>query len=239
MVNGKSAEIRVFALMANGATGRWNSSYEVRDNGSVDLTMLKTTLELADFVAAVNERDTIRARGLIDALPPEGPSREIANTVLSAQDPDRTTIDLESFQGEEQKVRLSQVKPSEVSVGWGKPVYDFLPRPETLLVSSGRLHVTGIYAHAPARHVYDFPEGHDWKTLKGFCGLPDQRGGSVVFRILADGKQVFASPKVEPGKSHFYEIDLTGVGRLELTVGNAGDDNAVDWGYWLDPVLTR
>ena len=131
------------------------------------------------------------------------------------------------------------MKPTSVSIGWGKPAYDFLPRQEALLVAGGQLFTTGIYAHAPAKHVYTLPEGHDWKTLTGSCGLPDQRGGSVAFCISADGKEVFRSPIVEPGITHAYKIDISGVSELTLEVTNGGDGEAADWGYWFDPVLSR
>ena len=118
-----------------------------------------------------------------------------------------------------------------------EPVYDFLPRPNPLLVSGGELFERGIYAHAPAIHRYDL-EG-DWKSLTGKCGLPTQRGGSVVFVIKTDGREVFRSPKVEPGTTHSFAIDLTNVKSLELTTENAGDGNQLDWGLWLEPTLTR
>ncbi len=97
----------------------------------------------------------------------------------------------------------------------------------------------GIFAHAEARHVYHFPENSNWKTLTGKCGLPTQRGGSVVFVIKTDGKEVFRSPTTEPGKTHTYDIDLSGVKKLELLTEDGGDGKAVDWGLWLAPMIGR
>ncbi len=241
MVNGKPAEIRVFALLANGAVSRWQSSYEVDPTGVADLSMMQATLELGDFVAALNRKDAAAARQLAEALPEDGRSHTVARMILAGRDPGRLTISLDEYekQADGSMLSLSLVEPTEVKVGWGQPVYDYLPRDEVLLTSGTRLFTTGIYAHAPARHAYELPEGHGWKKLSGFCGLPNQRGGSVAFRIVVDGKEVFASPVLEGGQSEHFEVDLSEAGKVELIVDNGGDDNAVDWGYWFDPILSR
>ena len=61
----------------------------------------------------------------------------------------------------------------------------------------------------------------------------------MAFRIIIDGKEVFASPVLEGGRSEHFEVDLSEAGKVELIVDNGGDDNAVDWGYWFDPILSR
>ena len=78
-----------------------------------------------------------------------------------------------------------------------------------------------------------------WKRLTGKCGLPVQRGGSVVFVIRADGKEVFRSSKTKPGTIHPFDIDLENVKRLELVTEDGGDGKAADWGLWLGPILQR
>lgn len=241
MVSGKPAQIRVFALLANGAVSRWQSSFEVDAKGAADLSMMQAILELGDFVAALNRKDTTAARKLAEALPDEGQPHTVAQMILAGRAPGRLTISLHDYekQADSSMLSLSMVEPTEVKVGWGQPVYDYLPRDEVLLTSGTRLFTTGIYAHAPARHAYELPEGHGWKKLSGFCGLPNQRGGSVAFRIVVDGKEVFASPVLEGGQSEHFEVGLSEAGKVELIVDNGGDDNAVDWGYWFDPILSR
>lgn len=241
MVTGKPAEIRVFALLANGAVSRWQSSFGVDAKGAADLSMMQAILELGDFVAAVNRKDTTAARKLAEALPDDGQPHTVAQMILAGRAPRRLTISLHDYekQADSSMLSLSMVEPTEVKVGWGQPVYDYLPRDEVLLTSGTRLFTTGIYAHAPARHAYELPEGHGWKKFSGFCGLPNQRGGSVAFRIVVDGKEVFASPVLEGGQSEHFEVGLSEAGKVELIVDNGGDDNAVDWGYWFDPILSR
>ena len=57
--------------------------------------------------------------------------------------------------------------------------------------------------------------------------------------MYADGKEVFRSPVVRPGKTESYEIILTGVKDLVLTTEDAGDGNAADWGLWIAPEVSR
>lgn len=239
MVKAKKADIRIVALMANGSTSTWRSSYEVSDKGVPDISLMRVSIELSDFVDAVYKNQLNKAKILMANLHDDSRSRTVAEAVFAGKNPNRTFVSLGELKDRGDRIWLSQVRPDEVSVGWGSPSYDFIPRPEILLIARGRLHTSGIYAHAPARHVYSLPKDHVWKTLKGVCGLPDQRGGSVIFRIKTNGKEVFKTSVVEPGASHSYEIDLTGITKLELLVEDGGDGKARDWGYWFDPELLR
>lgn len=239
LVKGTKSAIRVVALLANGGKSTWSSAYELPKDGTPDISLMTVTTELTDFASALNQNQQGQAKALAEAFPKGSQSRTVAKAILAGRNPNRMALDPGELDAKLKRIPLSQMKPSEVSVGWGKPAYDFLPREEALLVAGGQLFTTGIYAHAPAKHAYTLPEGHDWKTLTGACGLPDQRGGSVAFRITADGKEVFQSPTVEPGITHTYEIDLRGVSELTLEVTNGGDGEAADWGYWFDPILSR
>jgi len=103
-----------------------------------------------------------------------------------------------------------------------------------MIVAGGRVFDTGIYAHAPAMHRYRLAGA--WTRLTGECGLPDG-GGSVVFVIRADGRDVFRSKPLRDSRLERYDIDLSGVDELELLTEDAGDGKASDWGVWLAPML--
>ena len=60
-----------------------------------------------------------------------------------------------------------------------------------------------------------------------------------MFVILSDGREVFRSPKLQPGRIADFDVDLTDVTSLELRTENAGDGNNGDWGIWLAPMLSR
>lgn len=157
--------------------------------------------------------------------------------VLRGRAAGRQTVDPAATAESLKTLALSQAMPAKAKVGWLKPAYDHLPRPEAVIESGGRMFETGIYAHAPALHRYDL--AGTWRRLRGECGLPTESGGSVVFVIRADGREVFRSPKLGPGKTAAYDVDLAGVRSLELVTEDAGDGNGADWGVWLAPELTR
>lgn len=234
-----TSSIRVVALMANGATSTWKSSYGFDSDGKLDISLMTITSGLSDFLQALDQNDPELAKSIAGDLPFDGGVKMAALRLLEARSDNRKMFSPEEISSKETSFPLSKIKPEEVSVGWGQPAYDHVPRPEGLIISGNELFDRGIYAHAPARHVYRFSENSDWEKLSGKCGLPNQRGGSVVFVIKADGEEVFRSPVLEPGKTESYEIDLKGVRELELITEDAGDGKAVDWGYWLAPTLTR
>ena len=152
-------------------------------------------------------------------------------------DPCGQRIALARGQQTTEALLLSACRPAEARVGWLAPAYDQLPRKEAVIESAGRFYDSGIYAHAPALHRYDL--AGTWNRLRGACGLPTQSGGSVVFVIRGDGKELFRSPKVVPGKTVTFDIALAGIATLELVTEDGGDGQAADWGVWLAPELLR
>ena len=101
-----------------------------------------------------------------------------------------------------------------------------------------RLFPRGLYAHAKSSHLWDL--GGKWKTLEGHAGLPDGHDdGSCVFVVKADGKELWRSPKTEPGALRSFKVSVEGVSNLELLVEDAGDGIGSDWGCWFAPQVTR
>ena len=95
----------------------------------------------------------------------------------------------------------------------------------------------GIYAHAPAKHVYQI-DGK-WKTLLGKCGLQSGHGGKVDFQIMGDGQELWGKRGVTEGAGADFEIDLSGVQQLTLIVTDGGNGTGADWGVWIEPTLSR
>jgi hypothetical protein len=141
------------------------------------------------------------------------------------------------------KLPLGDVRPEQAEVGWLKPVANRIPlngEIESPLLDSGKIHATGLFAHAPSRYVFDL--SGKWKTLRGEAGLHrafQPYAFGVVFVIKTDGKEVFRSPIIRGAKQVRYDIELTGVKTLELLVDKAEERNGGNWGLWLDPTLFR
>jgi hypothetical protein len=113
-----------------------------------------------------------------------------------------------------------------------------LPESDLLFSCGSRLFARGIYAHAAATHTWQL--GGKWKTLRGHAGMPEgSDGGSCVFVVKADGKELWRTKKTEAGTLRSFDLKVEGVNALELVVEDAGDGKSSDWGCWFDPELSR
>ncbi len=141
------------------------------------------------------------------------------------------------------KLPLGDVRPELAEVGWLKPAANRIPlnaEVQSPLLDCGKIHATGLFAHAPSRYVFDL--GGKWKTLRGEAGLHtafQPYAFGIVFVIKTDGKEVFRSSIIRGSRQVRYDIDVTGVKTLELLVDKAYDQNGGNWGLWLDPTLSR
>lgn len=234
LVPGKSAELRLVACHANGATTQLGRPYAVARDGTVDVEAMQVAFRLAPFLDALAAGGPDAAR---QVAPRDGPAARYATAVLGGMSAAREWLVAAERPAATECVMLAACRPAEARVGWLRPAYDHIPRREAVIESAGRFYESGIYAHAPALHRYDL--AGKWVRLRGACGLPTQSGGSVVFVIRADGKEVFRSPRLEPGRTADYDVDLAGATTLELATEDGGDGNGADWGLWLGPELVR
>lgn len=237
IVAGRPAALRLVACHCNGATTRLDQAYGVAADGQVDLASMQVAFGLQPFVTAVPAGPAAAAEALA-ALPEGSEARRIAATVFEALMGRRERGPAASVPKDLDRVPLSSIEPREASVGWLQPAYDRLPLPDPLLRCGTEIFATGLYAHAPSRYVYELADG-DWSQLEGVCGLPPQPGGSVVFVIRGDDRELYRSPRLAPGTTEHFSVDLAGVAVLELITEDAGDGKAADWGVWGEPMLVR
>lgn len=78
---------------------------------------------------------------------------------------------------------------------------------------------------------------------KQFVGVGSGDGslgeGSVVFRVMGDGKEIYNSGKIHKGeKARILIVDVSAVDVLELMVEDAGDGVSGDHADWIDPVFS-
>ncbi|GAB3892083.1 hypothetical protein GCM10029964_066310 [Kibdelosporangium lantanae] len=121
----------------------------------------------------------------------------------------------------------------DTSVGEDKPGDG---RPITL---RGTGYAKGLGAHAPGDVAIYLGGACD--RLTATVGVDDetQGAGSVVFRVLLDGKTLTTTP-VLTGTSAPVSLDVpvTDGQVLDLVVDDAGDGNGHDHADWAQPVLT-
>jgi len=237
LVPGKPAALRIVACHSNGGTTAWSHAYTVAADGTVDIEALRLGCELDGFAAALDRGDLARAATLRAGLPAGSRAEALAGTILAARSADRKTVPPADAAADEKSLPLSAATPAEARVGWLQPAYDHLPRRDPLLVSAGRVFDRGIYAHAASLHRYDL-DGR-WDRLTGSCGLPTQPGGSVVFVIRADGREIFRSKTLGPDRLEPFDLDVSGVRSLALETEDGGDGRTADWGVWFEPRITR
>ncbi len=129
------------------------------------------------------------------------------------------------------------MKPKEAKVGWLQPSYDRVPQKPSLLCVDGEYFASGIYAHAPARHVYELNQ--QWKRLQGGCGMQAEFDGEVDFEIWGDGKRLWSAIDSTQGPLKRFDLDVQQVRELSLVVTDSDNGASGDWGVWIEPTLSH
>ena len=239
LTRGKRGELRLFPLHVNGsAAGQMSQtkhrySYAVDADGTPDLSSIQTRQELEPFIAALISKDQSRSKQLAAEIKSQK-AAAIARSLMQPSTAEQTPAE---YNGDSFSISLTNFKPTTAKVGWGQPVYDRLPDDTILLESGGEVFNTGIYAHAPASHLYQL--SGKWQTLSGKAGLAAGHDGSVQFEIKGDGKTLWKSKIVNTDKTLDFDVDLKGVQQVELLTGPTEDGPSADWALWLEPVLKR
>lgn len=236
---GKGGELRLFPLHANGSAAgqmsrtRFQYSYDVAADGTPDLSTVKTRQTLEPLLAFLRSGDRDQAREMADGME-AGRAKTIALRLTKPETPTQTPAE---YDGDSQSLKIAESKPKSSKVGWGRPAFNRVPDSSLLLESGGRIFETGIYAHAPARHVYNL--GGRWQSLSGHGGLAEGHGGTVQFEIVGDGQSLWKSNVVKLGKTVDFDVSVAGVQQVELLTHPTADGPGSDWALWLDPTLHR
>jgi hypothetical protein len=241
---GKAGVLHVIVAQANGAISSFASfgsepqfSYFVGKDGVVDLTAALARQRLGPLIRAVNARHPGDVQKELQALEQEGTDarvQEVARVLAGTLDfkPGVTPADATG-----DTLALTDAATEEATVGYGRAIVNRLPEDEPLLLAGGRLWTKGLYAHAPARHVWKL--GRKWDRLTGTAGLAEGHDGSVVLSVVADGRELWHSPRLRGGETTPFDVPVKDVATVELLVSDAGDGNRSDWGVWLEPTLSR
>lgn len=238
-----AASLRLIALYANGdATSHIGSRspysypYDVDKKGRPTFATWSLLKQFEAMQTALRKRDSQTAQTELKKISQSSNPKAvaIANRLLATGPIHSAPAQIEPSL---KKVALADTMAASAKVGYFRPSYNRIPRPETLIQSESQVFASGIYAHAPAAHQYEL--GGKWKNLSGQCGIAQGSHGSCVFVIKADGQKIWNSKTVKPGKLKTFKLNVEGVQKLELIVEDAGDGTGSDWGLWLEPQLQR
>ena len=226
---GLPGQLRLVACHVSGATSRRSFSYRIDKAGKPDLSSARLMLELEPMIDALQRNDFDEAKKLLAQDAAEDPELQtIGRRVL-----DRFT----QPSAGDNETWLTALKPTIERVGWHRPTYDKVPEQPPLLSIDGDVFAKGIYAHAPARHQYSLDR--NWQRFRGRCGIQSGHSGTVDFVVTADAKIVWAARQVSEGQGRSFDLDVTGVQTLLLTVTDGENGKNNDWGVWIEPRLTQ
>ncbi len=136
-----------------------------------------------------------------------------------------------------EKVWLSDLDISKTQQSWGDPRRNTSVEGNPLRIG-GRAFEHGLGTHADSL-LYVQLNGRGRK-FAGWVGVDDEVGkqGSVAFRILADGMEIYQSGTLKGGDSAKpFDVDISGVKMLILIVTSGPDGMDSDHADWADAMI--
>jgi alpha-galactosidase len=118
--------------------------------------------------------------------------------------------------------------------GWGEPQADRSVDNHPIFIDGKRFE-HGFGTHAVG--TLGIGLNGQAESFSATVGVDDEVGqrGSVVFRVVGDGKTLWESAVLRGGSPGTnVSVDLRGIKKLVLTVGDAGDDISYDHADWAD-----
>lgn len=232
--------LRLRACQEDGRSKVFRYAYTVDAAGKPDTTPFVENQLLQPAIAAYAADDRARLQTLVrDAQSSASAIQRKLKHLLALLQPPRLVTPAD-VPAQQKIVSISELSLESAKVGWGQPLHDrvLIEGDGTpFLLVGGEFFESGLYAHALARHTLRL--GGKWKTFQSGYGLQDGHGGSVVFVVKGDGKELFRSPLVRDAKRRDLRADVSGVDALELLVEDGGDGGNSDWGVWVATQLSR
>lgn len=139
----------------------------------------------------------------------------------------------------EHVTRLSSLPARFASQGWGKLGVDRSVQDQPLKIGE-RAFEHGLGTHANGELVYLL--GGGYARLRAWVGVDAEvtqyPEASVTFRVLGDGKELFASGVMKGDTpAARVDVDVRAVQVLRLVVGDGGDGIYADHADWADAEL--
>jgi len=104
---------------------------------------------------------------------------------------------------------------------------------------AGQEYKKTLYAHAETEIVFALPEGYTHFVAAAGFGDPVVPRGSVVFRVLVDGKEKYRSGVYRQGPLLPVVVNVKGAKKLELVTEDGGDGIYHDYVWWGEARLVK
>ncbi|MBC8109318.1 MAG: NPCBM/NEW2 domain-containing protein [Anaerolineae bacterium] len=135
---------------------------------------------------------------------------------------------------------LNELNWSSASNGLGpveknRSVGEGLPNDGQTQSIRGRRYGRGLGTHAGSRIDYRLDGKQKWFAAE--LGIDDETGGggSVVYKVYADGKRIFSSAIIRgTDPVQLIKLRIAGVRKLTLIVSDAGDGSTNDHANWAN-----
>ncbi|MCX7045388.1 MAG: NPCBM/NEW2 domain-containing protein [Candidatus Sumerlaeota bacterium] len=126
-------------------------------------------------------------------------------------------------------VWLSSLDLTKMTTGWGQPLVDKGVQDNPISIG-GQAFEHGVGTHAESVMYIDLKGGAD--KFSAFVGVDDRtkgKKGTVEFKLIADGQEVFNSGVMKTGEApKKIEVNLKGKKTLILIADSAGDGKDFD-----------
>ena len=136
-------------------------------------------------------------------------------------------------------IRLTEIFPDSSRQDWGSLKTDCNVGGKPLRIGD-RTFPWGLGTHANSEVVYELPPGcEQFKASVGVdAAVAPLKAGSVVFKVVGDGRQLFASGIMRwDSPAAEVNVSVAGVRQLKLLTTDAGDGITCDHADWAAPVL--
>lgn len=162
---------------------------------------------------------------------------------ISTPTDDRAYVALYRSFADQPVVYMSDLTPAENPInGWG-PIEPDASNGEDAggdgnpIRINGVTYEKGLGVHAESEITYNLAGAYG--RFLSDIGLDDEiTGGSVVFRVIADGLEIFNSGLMNSGSAtQTVDVDVSGVNELKLIVNDGGNGIGADHADWADARL--
>lgn len=109
---------------------------------------------------------------------------------------------------------------------------------------AGKVYKKGLFTHPRRDGAYVvYAIGGEYTRFQSTIGLSEAANGAqlvyVIYKVYADGREIYCSDLMLPGENKKIDIDISDVKELTLFVDPYQTDNCFDYAAWGVPALVK